>query len=58
LKKFEPEVESITLIPSDGGCFEVKVNDHLVYSKLQIGRHANPGEVAGLVEKYFKEGLK
>jgi selenoprotein W-related protein len=58
LKKFEPELESITLIPSEGGCYEVKVNDHLVYSKLQTGRHANPGEVAGLVEKYYKDGLK
>jgi selenoprotein W-related protein len=51
LKNFEPEIESISLIPSEGGRYEVTVNDILVYSKLQTGRHANPGEVMGLVEK-------
>jgi selenoprotein W-related protein len=53
LKKYEPEIESITLIPSDGGRFEVKVNDTLIYSKLQTGRHTEAGEVAGLVEKFI-----
>jgi len=55
LKNFEPEIESITLIPSEGGRYEVTVNDSLVYSKLQTGRHANPGEVVGLVEKIVKK---
>jgi selenoprotein W-related protein len=54
LKSFEPEIEAITLIPSDGGRFEVSVNGKLVYSKLQAGRHAEPGEVVGLVKKYLK----
>jgi selenoprotein W-related protein len=54
LKSFEPEIESITLIPSEGGRYEVTVNDKLVYSKLQTGRHANPGEVMGLVEELLK----
>jgi len=51
LKKYEPEIEKVTLVPSDGGRFEVQVNDALVYSKLQTGRHAEAGEVVGLVEK-------
>ncbi len=55
LKNFEPEIESITLIPSEGGRYEVTVNDKLVYSKLQTGRHANPGEVVGLVKKILKK---
>jgi selenoprotein W-related protein len=54
LKKFEPEIEALTLVPSDGGRFEVSVNGKLVYSKLQTGRHAESGEVAGLVEKLLK----
>lgn len=49
LKAFEFKIDSITLIPSDGGKFEVMVGDNLVYSKLQSGRHAEPGEVAKLV---------
>jgi selenoprotein W-related protein len=55
LKKFEPKIESLALVPSDGGRFEIQVNNTLVYSKLQTGRHANPGEVADLVEKITKK---
>ena len=50
----EPEIESLTLVPSTGGRFEVEVNGQLVYSKLQTGRHAEPGEVVGLVKKTFE----
>ena len=56
LSNFEPEIGSMTLIPSDGGRFEVKVNDRLVYSMLQNHRHAEPGEVVGLVRKFLREG--
>ena len=51
INNFEPEIESITLVPSDGGRFEVTINDKLVYSKLQTGRHAETGEVVGLIRK-------
>jgi selenoprotein W-related protein len=54
LKKFEPEIETLTLLPSEGGRFEVSVNGKLIYSKLQTGRHAEAGEVARLVEKLLK----
>ena len=54
LREFEPEIESLSLIPSDGGRYEIKVNDQLVYSKLQTGRHAEPGEVIGLVREFKK----
>jgi selenoprotein W-related protein len=58
LKNFEPEIESITLVPSQGGRYEISVNGQLVYSKLQTGRHANPGEVIGLVQKLSKEKIE
>ena len=45
---YSPVVKDLTLIPSSGGRFEVKVNDELIYSKKATGRHANPGEVAAL----------
>ena len=51
LKEFEHVIESVTLIPSDGGRFEVSVNEKLIYSKLQTKRHAEAGEVVGLVSK-------
>jgi len=55
LKQYEHLVETITLIPSDGGKFEVSVNGQLVYSKLATHRHAGPGEVLGLVRKMVGE---
>jgi selenoprotein W-related protein len=55
LKEFENEIESLTLVPAVGGRFEVKANNRLLYSKLQTGRHADQGEVAGLLRKYLKE---
>jgi selenoprotein W-related protein len=55
LNQFEPDIESITLVPSDGGCFEVSINGKLVFSKLELHRHAEPGEIARLVREYLKK---
>ncbi|MBU0742609.1 Rdx family protein [bacterium] len=46
--EFDADVE---LIPSGGGVFEVTVDGDLVYSKKSTGRHAEPGEVAGLIRE-------
>ena len=54
LKQFEHMIEGITLIPSDGGRFEVTVNGRLIYSKLETKRHVQPGEVVGLVNKIIE----
>lgn len=51
LRTFEERIESIELIPSDGGKFEVTVNGNLLYSKLKTNRHAKDGEVLGLVRE-------
>ena len=40
LDEFEHHIDSITLIPSSGGVFELTVGDQLVYSKKQTQRHA------------------
>ena len=55
LKHYEHVIETVTLVPSDGGKFEVSVNGSLLYSKLQLRRHAEPGEVLGLVRKLVGE---
>lgn len=55
LKHYEHAIETITLVPSDGGRFEVTVNGDLLYSKLELHRHAEPGEVLGLVRKLVGE---
>jgi selenoprotein W-related protein len=56
LSAFEPEIETLMLIPAVGGRFEVTVNGRLLYSKLKTGRHADQGEVVELVRKFLQEG--
>ena len=54
LGSFKQKVQSLTLIPSRGGCFELTVDGQLVYSKLQTGEFpderklvAQLGQMAG-----------
>lgn len=53
LAEFEAEIESLTLVPSEGGRFELTVNDQLIFSKLNLHRHAEPGEIVGLLRGYL-----
>ena len=55
LKNYEHVIETMSLVPSDGGRFEVTVNGQLIYSKLETHRHAEAGEVLGLVRKLVGE---
>ncbi|HBX70414.1 MAG TPA: hypothetical protein DEH25_13810 [Chloroflexi bacterium] len=55
LRSFEEQIAHFTLVPSDGGRFEVSVNAKLIFSKKQSGRHADPGEVTDLLRKYIQE---
>lgn len=56
LKTYEADIASVTLVPSEGGRFEVTVNGKLLYSKLKTGRHVEEGEVSELVRRYLREG--
>jgi selenoprotein W-related protein len=49
IKQYESKIDSIYLIPAGGGKFEVKVNDQLVYSKLETGRHVEQGELVRIL---------
>jgi len=41
----------IQLLPSSGGRFDVILDGDLIFSKKELRRHAEPGEVARLVEE-------
>jgi selenoprotein W-related protein len=49
LQGWAPIIVSIDLLPSSKGRFEVVLDGELIYSKAALGRHAEPGEIAGLV---------
>ena len=55
LKDYVSTITEISLIPADGGKYEIRVNGDLIYSKLETGRHADPPEIIGLFEKHMKE---
>ena len=45
LDEFQTAIESIELVPSTGGVFEVSIDDELIFSKKKLERHAEPDEV-------------
>lgn len=55
LKEYEHVIESVALIPSEGGRFEVSVNGELIFSKLQVKRHPEAGEVLNLIHKIVEQ---
>ncbi len=40
------------------GVFDVKVDDTLLYSKKEMGRHAEPGEILALFEAFIEPGVE
>jgi len=48
LREQWPDAE-VGLTPSGGGVFEVSLDDTLLFSKKQLGRHAQPGEILDLI---------
>ena len=51
LSGWAPIIEDIELVPSSGGRFEVTLDDELIFSKAALKRHAEPGEIAGVVRE-------
>ena len=49
LKDWAPRIARVTLLPSSGGRFEVRLDGELIFSKAALKRHALPGEVHDLV---------
>ena len=40
-----------TLIAGSGGVFEITVDGRPVFSKKEVGRFPEPGEIAGMLQK-------
>ena len=51
LSNYQHVIDELTLKMGGSGVFDVAVNDSVIYSKGETGRHAEPGEVLSL----FKE---
>ncbi len=45
MEVFGSKIEDFKLVPSRGGCFELKVDGKLIYSKLATGQFPNQEEL-------------
>jgi len=48
LTNYQHVIADLRLVTGDNGVFNVTVDEDLIYSKAQTGRHAEPGEVLDL----------
>jgi selenoprotein W-related protein len=58
LNNYQHIIESISITPGGIGVFDVVVDEQLIYSKKELGRHAEPGEVLGLFEERFARDVE
>ena len=50
LDNYGNAISQLTLIPSDGGVFDVSKNDHLIFSKKKEGRFPEFDEIFTLLD--------
>ncbi|GAB4309217.1 MAG: hypothetical protein Kow00117_02560 [Phototrophicales bacterium] len=57
-REIEVYVRSWNLVPASGGKFEVTLNGELIFSKKQLNRHAEEGEIKAIIKQKLDELLK
>ncbi len=55
LTTYKQQIKDLKLIPSKGGCFEIKLNDELIYSKLETGKFPDEKWVVDTLGKRLKK---
>jgi predicted Rdx family selenoprotein len=58
LGKYQHVISELTFITGEKGVFDVTVDGDRIYSKHELGRHANPGEVLELFEAAYATGVR
>ena len=51
LEKYGTDIQSLTLIPSGGGVYEVEKNGKLIYSKKKTGEFPELKDVTSILDK-------
>lgn len=49
LDEHKNSLSMVKIVPSSGGVFEVSLDDKLVFSKKELGRFPNEGEVEDII---------
>ena len=55
IHNYQHLIAELTLITGSAGVFDVIVNDEMLYSKADTGRHAEPGEVLSLFTAHLPD---
>jgi len=55
LTNHQQVIEDVRLVPGGSGIFDVTVNDELIYSKDETGRHIKNGEIIDLFKKFTEK---
>ncbi len=53
MPEFEAQVAEWVLIPGKGGVFEFSINGELIFSKKDLGRHAEVDEIRKLIKEWL-----
>lgn len=51
LGEHKDDLKAVSIIPSSGGVFEVKLDDELIFSKKELGRFPEDNEVEEIIKK-------
>jgi selenoprotein W-related protein len=49
LRNYQHVISEVRILTGSGGVFDMRIDGELVFSKHRAGRHAEPGELLGLL---------
>ena len=55
LTQFKRQIQSLELEPSTGGCFELRIGDDLIYSKLATGEFPEEQKMVDEIGRRLKK---
>ena len=55
LTQFKRQIQSLELEPSTGGCFELRIGDDLIYSKLATGQFPDEQKMVDEIGRCLKK---
>ena len=55
---YQHVIEQVTLKPGPSGIFDVAVDGDVIFSKFEMNRHIEPGELLGLVREIVGLGVR
>lgn len=58
MRNYQHVIESFTLITSSKGMFRFTVDGRVLFSKKEIGRHAEPGEILNLFQEIIGQDVE